>query len=285
MGPVTFGVFRPFILLPSSFLSLDRDAQCAIVCHELLHVKRNDWLATIIEELMGACLWFHPAMWWLLSQTKLARERIVDAGVIRLTGAPDAYINALLTTAGVDPVRALLPAPMFFSKRHLARRLRAMIIDSPMSRLRLTSAYASMAAVLVVTGYLAFASFPLTGRPEIQEAAIHEPARDPILEANGSMEGIFRVAGGVTPPQLITRVEPEYSDAAREALTQGTVIVQAIVQTDGTLSVARILQSLNPELDRNAVLAMQQWRFEPGKLKGMPVPVELDVEVSFKLKR
>ena len=82
----------------------------------------------------------------------------------------------------------------------------------------------------------------------------------------------------------MTRVDPQYSDAAREALTQGTVVVQAIVQTDGTMSVTRVLRSLNPELDRNAVNAMKQWRFEPGKLKDVPVPVELDVEVSFNLK-
>ena len=99
------------------------------------------------------------------------------------------------------------------------------------------------------------------------------------------MEGVFRIGEGVTSPNLIMHVDPEYPEEAREALTQGTVVVQAIVQTDGTLSIARVLQSVTPELDRNAVLAMQQWRFEPGTWKGMPVPVEIDVEASFKLKR
>ena len=160
-----------------------------------------------------------------------------------------------------------------------------MLIDSPVSRLRLTSSYASMAAVLVVTAYLVFASFPLTGLPRIQEPAAPQPARWPILEGFGSMEGVFRIGEGVTPPKLIMHVDPEYPEEAREALTQGTVVVQAIVQTDGALSIARVLQSVTPELDRNAVLAMQQWRFEPGTWKGMPVPVEIDVEPSFKLKR
>ena len=99
------------------------------------------------------------------------------------------------------------------------------------------------------------------------------------------MEGVFRVGGGVTAPKLITQVDPEYSDAAREALTQGTVVVQAVVQPDGTMSVARILRSLNPELDQNALRAMQEWRFEPGTFRGEPVPVEIDVEVNFKLRR
>jgi len=268
------------------------------VCHELLHVKRNDWLVTVIEELVGACLWFHPAVWWLLSQARLAREQLVDAEVIRLTAAPDPYIDALLSMAGAHPNRAVLPAPLFLYKRHLIRRLRSLLMDCPISRPRLVWSYAAMAALLVVTAGLAFTSFPLMGQPQIQEAVVTEiaeardvspqtPTSGPIPQGigwMGSMEGVFRVGGGVTAPKLMTRVDPQYSDAAREALTQGTVVVQAIVQTDGTMSVTRVLRSLNPELDRNAVNAMKQWRFEPGKLKDVPVPVELDVEVSFNLK-
>ncbi len=298
MGPVTFGLFRPIVFLPESFLTLKQDAQCAIVCHELLHVKRNDWLVTVIEELVGACLWFHPAVWWLLSQAKLAREQLVDAEVIRLTAAPDPYIDALLRMAGAHPDRALLPAPLFLYKRHLIRRLRSLLMDCPISRPRLVWSYASMAALLAFTAGLAFTSFPLMGQPQIQEAVVTEiaeardvspqtPTGGPIPQGvgwMGSMDGVYRVGGGVTAPKLMTRVDPQYSDAAREALTQGTVVVQAIVQTDGTMTVTRVLRSLNPELDRNAVNAMKQWRFEPGKLKDMPVPVELDVEVSFNLK-
>lgn len=288
LGPVAFGLFRPIVLLPESFLSLEPDEQCAIVCHELLHVKRNDWLVTVIEELVGACLWFHPAIWWLLSQTKLAREQLVDAEVIRLTAAPDPYIDALLAMAGAHPDRALLPAPLFLYKRHLVQRLRSLLIDCPISTLRLLWSYASMAAVLAVTGWLSFASFPLMGQPRVQEAV---PASDispqtsaAMPESSGSMEGVFRVSGGVTAPKLIKRVDPEYSDAARESRIQGTVIVQGIVQTGGTISVTRVLRSLNPELDHSALDAMKQWRFEPGKLRGVPVPVELDVEIGFNLK-
>ena len=296
IGPVTFGWFRPIILLPESFLTLKPDAQCAIVCHELLHVKRKDWLITVIEELIGASLWFHPAVWWLLSQTKLAREQIVDSEVIRLTAAPDPYIDVLLEMAGAHPDRAPVPAPLLLYRSHLIRRLRSLLIDCPISTLRLMWSYASMAAVVAVSGCLAFTSFPLMGQPQIQGTVVpvtvssHDTSPQasspaPILAGSGSMEGVFRVGGGVTAPKLITQVDPEYSDAAREALTQGTVVVQAVVQPDGTMSVARILRSLNPELDQNALRAMSQWRFEPGTFRGKPVPVEIDVEVSFKLRR
>ena len=60
--------------------------------------------------------------------------------------------------------------------------------------------------------------------------------------------------------------------------------MQGVVETDGTMTVTHILRGINPELDHNAVRAITQWRFEPGKFKGLPVPVELDVEVRFRLK-
>src|SRR5262249_22944529 len=94
VGPVTFGVVRPIVLLPSSFMSLDTDAQYAITCHELLHVRRRDWLVTLVEEFIAAIFWFHPAFWWLLAHARLAREQLVDAEVVRLTSSPESYIHA-----------------------------------------------------------------------------------------------------------------------------------------------------------------------------------------------
>src|SRR5262245_7363601 len=60
-GPGTFGVFRSVVLLPESFLTLQEPVQEVIACHELLHVRRRDWLITILEESVGVLFWFHPA--------------------------------------------------------------------------------------------------------------------------------------------------------------------------------------------------------------------------------
>src|SRR5579859_8188724 len=59
-SPVTFGILRPAILLPPSFLAMPPATQQAIACHELTHVRRRDWAAAMIEELIRALLWFHP---------------------------------------------------------------------------------------------------------------------------------------------------------------------------------------------------------------------------------
>src|SRR5262249_26989350 len=122
-GPVMLGVFCPVVLLPDSFPGLDDEAQCGIAVHELLHVRRNDWLVTLVEELAGALLWFSPGIWWLLSQTRLAREQLVDAEAVRLTSAREPYIQALLAIARSRQSLDLAAAPLFLRRRHLTQRM------------------------------------------------------------------------------------------------------------------------------------------------------------------
>ena len=72
-SPASFGMFGAVVVLPPTFASLDASVQQAVVCHELLHVKRHDAAAAFFEELIGACLWFHPSIWLLHSRIRLER--------------------------------------------------------------------------------------------------------------------------------------------------------------------------------------------------------------------
>jgi TonB family protein len=284
VGPVTFGWRHPMILLPGSFLSLDEEAQRAILCHEFLHVLRRDWLTTIIEELIGACLWFHPAIWWLLSQTRLAREQFIDAEVVRMTTAREPYIEALLTMAGAHPDRGLTPAPLFLSRRHLAARMRALLIDHPISRARLRFSYVFVAAALSAAAWIAFATFPLMASSTRQEIPVTVELKPADTTAGEPQVEAYTIGDGVSAPILKSHVHPTYSDAARTARIQGIVLLEGVVETDGTLTNIRVARSLDPDLDRNAVAALKQWRFEPGKRDGLAVPVKLAIEVNFNLK-
>jgi beta-lactamase regulating signal transducer with metallopeptidase domain len=174
-GPATMGWLAPVVLLPESFLALGDEAQCGIACHELLHIRRRDWLATLVEELAGALLWFNPAIWLLLAQTRLVREQLVDAEVVLLTASREPYIDALLTIARGAPVpdlrMDLAPTPLFLRRRHLTHRMHSLLQEASVSTLRLVSSYASITAVLAFAGWFALGSFPLTGRPQFHEAA------------------------------------------------------------------------------------------------------------------
>ena len=179
-GPVMLGWLAPVVLLPESFLELGEEAQCGVACHELLHVRRHDWLITVLEELAGALLWFNPAAWWLLAQARLAREQLVDAEVVRLTASREPYIDALLSLARQRPILDLAPAALFLRRRHLAKRMQSLLKEVSVSRLRLLTSYGSMAAILVFAGWFAVESFPLMGRPVMKPASARTVVDTPV---------------------------------------------------------------------------------------------------------
>lgn len=97
------------------------------------------------------------------------------------------------------------------------------------------------------------------------------------------VQGIYQVGQGVTPPSLIRRVEPHYTEEARAARVSGTVVLETIVSETGEPSVASVVRSLGKGLDESATRAVEQWRFRPSMKDGVPVKVRLNIEVSFNL--
>ena len=95
--------------------------------------------------------------------------------------------------------------------------------------------------------------------------------------------GVYRIGSGVSSPQLLYKVEPEYSEEARKAKYQGTVLLSVEVWEDGVAHNIRVLRSLGLGLDEKAVEAVEQWKFSPGKLDGKPVRVAAQIQVSFRL--
>src|SRR5262249_53288779 len=117
--PVTFGALRPVVLLPVALKSVDAPAQRAVVAHELHHVRRRDWLGVVAEEVVRSLLWFHPAVWWLISRVQLARETVVDELSILTTNARRAYLDTLLAFADDTGLES---TPAFSARRHLFHR-------------------------------------------------------------------------------------------------------------------------------------------------------------------
>ena len=95
--------------------------------------------------------------------------------------------------------------------------------------------------------------------------------------------GVFSVGNGTTAPELISKVEPEYSEEARKAKYSGPVLLSIVVNTDGKAEDIRVVKSLGMGLDEKAIEAVQKWRFRPGKNKGAPVKVKAQIEVNFRL--
>ena len=164
-GPVTFGARRPVVLFPPALLEQPYTAQFGIACHEFLHVRRRDWLYTVVEEFAGALVWFHPAVWWLLGQIRLAREQVVDREVVSITEAQEPYVHALLAMGGGRPQLDLAPATLFLRKRHLASRVHSLLKEVTMSTGRLISSYVLTAAAVLAAAWFTIGSFPLEASP------------------------------------------------------------------------------------------------------------------------
>jgi periplasmic protein TonB len=102
-------------------------------------------------------------------------------------------------------------------------------------------------------------------------------------EGGGVGGGVFRVGGGVTAPTLLYKVEPEYSEEARKAKYQGTVVLYVEVDPAGKAKNLRVVRSLGLGLDEKAIEAVNKWRFRPGYKDGKPVTVAATIEVNFRL--
>jgi TonB family protein len=95
----------------------------------------------------------------------------------------------------------------------------------------------------------------------------------------------LRIGPDVSSPTVVFKVAPEYSEEAFFAKREGVVVLSLVVQKDGTATDVRIVRSLGLGLDEKAMDAVKQWRFQPGKKDGQPVPVFATVEVTFYLPR
>jgi protein TonB len=102
-------------------------------------------------------------------------------------------------------------------------------------------------------------------------------------EGAGFGGGVFKVAGGVTAPTLLYKVEPEYSEEARKAKYQGTVVLYVEVDPTGRAINPKVIRSLGLGLDEKAVEAVRKWKFKPGYKDGKPVTVVATIEVNFRL--
>ena len=249
-GPVTFGILRPVILLPETCLHNE-----SVACHELLHVRRRDWLFTVIEECILSVFWFHPAMWWMVAEIQLAREEAVDREVVAMLNSRDQYLESLLGLAASQAGLDLVPASPFLRKRHLQKRIASLLKEVSMSRFRLTSSLAAFAAALALAGWLSVRSFPLQAAPQ----EIDSPN--------------ITVHAGSLP--LLHRTPVIYPKEAKGVA--GTVVLELSLSESGAVKDARVISGPE-ELRKVALESVLEWHYA----HDTPLPPKTEVSIDFK---
>jgi len=137
--------------------------------------------------------------------------------------------------------------------------------DGQFRKIKVTGNRDSMAKLDYRAGYYAAKAFPKA------VDRVGDPGPAPSVDP------------GVTPPVLIRKTEPEYSEEARKAKYQGTVTLSVEVEASGQVTNAKVVRSLGLGLDEKAVQAVKNWKFRPGMQNLRPVAMEVQVQVSFRL--
>jgi len=103
---------------------------------------------------------------------------------------------------------------------------------------------------------------------------------------DGGIGGNVYQLGDVDPPVVLREVRPDYTPDAMRARIQGEVLVSAVVLPDGSVTRLRVLRSLDAAfgLDEQALKAVRQWRFKPGRHGGQPVAVQVAIAVGFTMR-
>jgi protein TonB len=277
--PVTFGLRQPVVLLPSSLRDGDPGIRRAVLAHELFHVRHRDWAWVLAEEMVRAALWFHPGVWWLIAQIRIAREERVDELAIAVVQSRRTYMRALLAFADDTP---LAPAPAFGRKRHLFRRIQLIAKESDMSSRRVAASCLVIACAIAAGAWSVVQAFPLQESPS--PAAVEQNVPGPLE----------RQARPITPenpiPRRIQAVLPVYpAELVAQGVT-GTVLVHVTIDATGRVAEIRSgppqlvvsavsgdIQPARTQLTEAAQNAVRQWVYDaPAE-----APITIAVTIGF----
>ena len=262
--PCSFGLFRPTVVLPDAFDRLEPAFQRAIVCHELQHLRRHDFVAALLEETATALLWFHPWVWLVRRRIHLHREQVVDAAVVRCTGDRRAYVRCLVALAG-HPRGLRLAAPMLRSTELRARTDALFEKEGEMSKQRSAALAIGLCAALGAGVWTAAATVPLAAaapEPVVQAPGGGQPAASagPRRSSSPIRSGEAVVTVSATTVEPVAARSSQASGAGQPAAG-----IRPTIVLDFTLPGGRRPQIRGPEGE-----LMRIWLRDAGRLGFVP---------------
>jgi beta-lactamase regulating signal transducer with metallopeptidase domain len=170
--PMTWGVFRPVVLLPADDFDSTIEQRLDVLRHELAHVRRYDCLTQLIAQMTCAVYWFNPLVWVAGAQLRAERECACDDEVLRAGSRASDYADYLLRVARSTRMvgAAALGGLAMARPSQMAGRLMA-VLDDRRPRGRVsgpTSVQATLMATLIVVATAALAPAPANARVAIQ---------------------------------------------------------------------------------------------------------------------
>lgn len=134
-GPLLIGILKPAVIVPvGMFTHLSVSQVESILIHELVHLKRMDYLVNIMQLFMEGLLFYNPAVWYISDKIRREREHSCDDAVVRTSRDPINYAKALVRLAEQHHYIRLAPGAGGSSKKHFVTRIRRIINQSNMKK-------------------------------------------------------------------------------------------------------------------------------------------------------
>jgi TonB family protein len=297
--PLTWGLLRPRVLLPDEAGEWEEERLRAVLAHELAHIRRGDWLVHVSAQIACAAYWFHPLFWTAERALGRESEHAADDEVLGIGLDGSVYAAHLLdiVRAARTPMPPRRTVVAMARTSQLERRITA-LLDVAVNR-GTRSMRAAMAtgtlAIIVTLPLAAMTIQPSALYMDVVVQMLDLPPVAPAVDAQGPdpMHPVVRyVAPGdtttgasIVPPTIAEYTTPAlYSDRARQRGTEGIVSVALHVDERGRVANARVIKGLGDGLDQNALVAVRQWRFQPGTSNGGAVAMDAEVDIEFNLR-
>jgi TonB family protein len=274
-GPVTMGLYRKLVLLPTSMVSKLQTADMhTIIAHEFAHMHRNDFLKNLLYEWVALPISYHPFLWLTRERIIESREMICDRMAAESTSKQE-YARSLLRLASLLVTGTPARAPHaigIFDANEFERRL--MKLTEKQTEVRRMRRFAIVALCSVVG--VASSGSALAFGTHVDAAAAASQ------ESSGNVPKKLEVKSGVMAGNKIGGSNPVYPAAAKKAKIQGKVMLDAMISKEGTIENLKVISGPK-ELQASSLDAVRDWTYKPYRLNGEPVEVETTINIIYSL--
>lgn len=283
-GPFSF--FGWIFMNPAA---VKEDEISEILTHEMAHVKQHHSVDVLLAEMVSICCWMNPFAWLLKREVRLNLEFLADRKVMEAGFATKSYQYHLLGLA----YNHKYGLSNNFNFSHLKQRIIMMNKKKSNGAGHIKYAlFVLPAFALLVAGNISCSQD--ASQTEDAKEEVVAPVSPEAKEApadSTAKEEVFMVAeqmpefpGGMKEMLKFLQENVKYPENAMRNNVQGRVIVQFVIEKDGTPTEFKVLRSVDPDLDAEALRVMKAMpKWKPGMQKGQVVRVKFTVPVSFKL--
>ena len=247
-SPMSFGLLRPIVVLPTVATNWTRSTLEDVFLHELSHIKRLDWPTMLFCHLLSSLFWINPLIWFAKRRVNEAAEKVCDSAIMTHGKDGPSYAEDLLQFAKLNRGKqAPILAQLMFDESGLSIRIRN-ILDGNLSR-KINKAFMSAMLGYAVVSVMLFSNIHVFGAGDEKQYQEYLPISAPI---------------------------PLYPTQAAQDGIEGWILLSFTVTEDGSVD-ANSMQVMDAEpadiFDRSALRAAEKFMFQPRIIDGNAVEV------------